>query len=146
MNNRSRSTLFLIEQLIVIAVFAICAAACISIMTTSYFYANDSRDLSNAVLAAENGAETYKAAAGDLDITARLLGGTTVQVGSAVPAVVYYDSSWQVCAAGNAEYIMSLTNHTESQSLPVKTGLLTVEKLTGETLVTFDVAVRRYEP
>jgi len=44
MVRRSRSTLFLMEQLIVIAVFAICAAACVKILTTSYFMAKQTRD------------------------------------------------------------------------------------------------------
>jgi len=142
MSNRSRSTLFLIEQLIVIAVFAISAAACTGILTSAYFTAMDSRDTSRAILAAENGAESFKATGGDIDKTAQLLGGISGRVDGETAVIVYYDKQWLVCAENDALYRMLLTGGTVDPELALRTGDLFVEKLTGEILIAFPVAVR----
>ncbi|MCL2425906.1 MAG: hypothetical protein FWD05_06170 [Oscillospiraceae bacterium] len=100
MNQRSKSTLFLIEQLIVVAVFAICATACISIMVAAYFNANESRSISDALLKAESAAEVFKATAGNPNAVADILGGVSNDA-YAFPTsdyalvTVYYDSTWQ---------------------------------------------------
>jgi len=143
MNNRSRSTLFLIEQLIVIAVFALCAAACARILTAAYFSARDSRDLSNALNAAENGAEAYKATGGDVSKVAEVLGGIIDKTGGADAAIVYYDSAWTVCGEGSAKYRLLLKNGGAlDDSAYLSAGELSVEKLTGEEIVAFTVAAR----
>jgi len=66
MAGRSKSTLFLMEQLVVIAVFAICAAVCVYILAISYLMTVDAVDTRNALLVAESAAEMYKAFDGDL--------------------------------------------------------------------------------
>jgi len=143
MTNRSRSTLFLIEQLIVIAVFAICAAACIRILTTAYFYATDSNDLSRAVLAAENGAEVFKAAGGDVSVVVQTLGGGVYTTDGR--AYIYYDNNWQICSEADAHYVLSLY----SMRLPdyhhyqLYVGELSVDKISGENLLAFPLAARR---
>jgi len=149
MNNRSRSTLFLIEQLIVIAVFAICAVACVSILATSYFYASDSNAAGHALFAAESGAEVFKASGGDFGTVADLLGGTTEKVENSgaydlVAVTVYYDKAWQVCGEADARYMLHLAGNSPggSQGMEPVTGDLTVTKITGEELVSFPVAAR----
>jgi len=145
MTHRSKSTLFLIEQLIVIAVFAICAVACISILTSAYFTANDSKATSHAILVAESGAEVFKATGGDFAAVADIMGGFTKQgdSGSAVVAV-YYDSSWQVSSEANADYLLNLVVDApgNANDSTLVTGELSVEKVTGEELVAFSVAAR----
>jgi len=147
MNNRSRSTLFLIEQLIVIAVFALCAAACARILTSAYFSATESRDLGNALHVAESGAECFKAANGDLGKVAQVLGGSTESnypEYGASSAVVYYDSQWHVCAEDNADYrLLLITERDPPPDLTLIKGSLIVEKLTGEEIISFTVAARR---
>jgi len=144
MNSRSKSTLFLIEQLIVVAVFAICAAACTRILAASYFMATETRDLSNAIHAAESGAESFKAVGGDIGKTARILGGAASDDGGAAVAVVYYDRHWQVSAEADAYYCLSLRARAPEPASPLLApGELTVEKLTGERLIGFEVAAIR---
>ena len=114
MNTRSKSTLFLIEQLIVIAVFALCAAACIAILAHSFFTAEETRDMSNALLRAENAAEAFKATGGDLDAVADIIGGEVFYD----LLIVSYDSGWQLSDAYNAAYYLSiLLLHESSASL-----------------------------
>ena len=144
MSRRSRSTLFLMEQLIVIAVFAICAAACVSILTASYLMARDTRDMSNAVLAAESAAESYKAFSGDLGKTAELLEGLIVSYsGEDAGLVVYYDNHWRPThIATDAEYILRLTGEPPQVGASVlRLGELSVERITGEEILSFPVAV-----
>ena len=58
---RSRSTLFLMEQLIAIAVFAICAAVCVKILFVAHQKTVDAVDTRYALIIAENAAEIFKA-------------------------------------------------------------------------------------
>jgi len=149
MTHRSKSTLFLIEQLIVIAVFAICAVACISILTAAYFNANDSKATSHAILKAESAAEVFKATGGNEHAIMDILGGThgekfNYSVRQFYPAVtVYYDSFWQVSSEENASFVLFIT------FVPSNTGFdrfimseLSVERITGEELVAFPLAAR----
>jgi hypothetical protein len=141
---RSRSTLFLMEQLIVVAVFAVCAAACVKILTASYFMANETRDKSNAIKVAESGAECYKATSGDIAATAELIGGTVSGSGGYPEAVLYYNEDWVVCGEGDAAYLFRLISYGRQQTgaSALSTGQLSVEKLTGEVIVSFPVASR----
>jgi len=149
MTQRSKSTLFLIEQLIVIAVFAICAVACISILTAAYFNSIESNGTSNAIHKAESAAEVFKATGGDLFMTADILGGTADVGGlghsGAVYATVYYNSAWQIADESDASYVLRIaaagTSHTEL-SFILTSGELTVERITGEELVSLTLAAR----
>ena len=141
MDRRSRSTLFLMEQLIVVAVFAICAAACVRILTASYYMANETRDISNAIEAAENGAERYKAVSGDISKTAELLGGRPVDIEGAAAAVIYYNKDWRVCAEKDAVYLLSLkSGGSVSGQATLLSGELSVEKLGGDVIIAFPLA------
>ena len=140
--NRSRSTLFLIEQLIVIAVFAVCAAACVRILADSYITASDSRDLSNALLAAESGAESFKATGGDVTLVASLMGGRTDNIRGQNAAIVYYDKQWNICPEDSAQYKLSLICNDPAERPALLEGELSVEKITGEELLSFTVVAR----
>ena len=143
MSTRSKSTLFLIEQLIVIAVFAICATACIRIVTNAYFMARDTRDVSNALIAAQCGADSFKAVAGDFEKTAMLMGGITENRDGAAVLVVYYDDRWQVSGKDNAYYILCLsTDRREAPPRDLISGKLSVEKISGGEILSIPVAVR----
>jgi len=144
MTHRSKSTLFLIEQLIVVAVFALCAVACISILTSAYFTANDTQATSHAVLKAESAAEVFKATNGDIEAIARILGGTSGTSADGVSGVaVYYDSSWQVSSEDNASYQLGLVIYAPGDQKPgLIEGEIIVMKTTIEELVSFPVATR----
>lgn len=140
----SGHALFLIEQLIVIAVFAVCAAVCVKIFTESFIIADTSADMNNAVLAAESGAECFKAVPGDIAASAELLGGA-VDGGD---AVVYYDGDWRVSGEPDALYILRLS---PTQGRGDDSGLIfcdvSVERrgdgAAAGVIVEFEVAARR---
>ena len=148
MTQHSKSTLFLIEQLIVIAVFAVCAVACISILTAAYFNANDSQATNHAMQKAESCAEVFKVTGDDFGAIANIMGGTTTSAGLGISGVavvaVYYNSSWQISNESNANFVLrliiesALNIHDHS----LIQGKVIVERISGEELVSLTVAVR----
>lgn len=70
----SRSGLFLIELIIVILFFALSAAVCMKLFVFAYTMTEYSSEISHAAAAAQNTAECFKAAEGDIVKTAELLG------------------------------------------------------------------------
>ena len=147
MNTRSKSTLFLIEQLIVVAVFAICAAACITMLTFAYFTTVEKNEMRNAILVAENAAEVFKATDGSAEGIVSILGGEYAVVataeGSSVITTIYYDSDWQVSTLENASFKMQLSRHvTPSESMfSLVLSDLVVTRINGEEILSFPVAV-----
>lgn len=137
MNGRSRSSLFLIEQLIVIAVFAVCAAACVSIFVDAFLTAEGTDDINHALIAAKSGAECYKAY-GNLEETAEILEG--VYSPDATYAVVYYDGDWRVCGETEAVYTMRFESADAGGLTAPLLCELSVEKITGEEIISFTVA------
>jgi len=137
MTGRSRAALSLIEKLIVIVVFALCASACASIFVESYITSGDARDLNHALVAAKNGAERYKAY-GDPYATAQSLGGR-VSGADGDCVVVYYDDGWRVSGEDGASYVMSLRS---VDGEPQFIRELSVGKVTGEEILSFTVAAR----
>lgn len=88
---RGRSTLFLMEQIVVITVFAICTALCVYILSESYLLTVNAVDTRNALLAAESAAECFKAYGGDMGKIAEVLKGKKSDTG----VYVYYDGNWR---------------------------------------------------
>lgn len=132
------------EQLIVIAVFSVCAAACVKILTSSYFTAKDTRDVSNAIIAAENGAECYKAKSGDMGKIAGVLGGSVGSVGSKPAVFVYYNADWSVCGEKEAAYMMRIVSDTQGMGKEIlESGELSVDRINEHeaTLICIPVAV-----
>ena len=147
MRTRSKSTLFLIEQLIVVAVFAISAAACITILASAYFTSVETRDLRKAILVAENVAETFKATNGSVYSISIVLDGEDMiaikSQGNELTAIVYYDNDWQVSYENNAAYMLKLSRPAyPDTSLNVITGELAVSKLSGEEILSFPVSAK----
>ena len=136
MKLRARISLFLMEQLVAVTVFAVCAAVCVWIFAESFYTAMDARDINYALIAAKNGAETYKMAkeAGE---TAKALGG---QAHSSLGAAVYYDENWQVCGEGQAVYVLLLTDTNGGGQTAFCR--LSVARVAGEEIVAFTVAAR----
>ena len=137
MSSRSKSTLFLMEQIVVIAVFAICAAVCVKILVVSYIMTVDAVDTRNALLAAESAAESHKAFAGDVERIADILsgssGGDTVRV--------FYDSYWQPGGEYGAYFVLYLVRRNAAQ--PVIFADITVSRtLDDNELISLTAAAR----
>ena len=134
MSGHSRTTLFLMEQLIVITVFAVCAAICTAILVQAYLTANHARDINHALIAAKNGAEVYRAL-GNLEETAAALGGRAY---GAEKVAVYYNPDWKVSAQSEAAYVMRLIR--PGGASPPYVYELSVQTISGEEIIAFTVA------
>ena len=127
--------------------FAICAVACISILTAAYFYATDSRATGYAMSYAESGAEVFRATGGDFDAVSKIMSGTARngENGSQI-LTVFYDSSWQIMNnSTEASFVLNLevfdSNAVNSANLVA--GHLVVSKITGEELIAFPLTARK---
>lgn len=135
---RSRASLFLMEQIIVIAVFALCAAVCVYIIAASHTMSVNAVDTRYALLMAENTAEAHKAFGGDVNEVAALLGGTAL--GNRV--FVWFCEDWTPVEQANAAFVLAMTQHTVEEDLSQAV-------INGNSAVLFnriyraDIAVRR---
>jgi hypothetical protein len=66
----------MMEQLLMVLVFALAAALCLGIFAKTDQMSQQTELRDGAVLLAQNGAETMKACAGDMEQVAQILGGT----------------------------------------------------------------------
>ena len=74
---KNRTQLVLMEQLVMILVFALAAAICLQLFVGADRISQQTRQQDRAVMLAQNGAETTKAMKGELSAVAEKLGGTT---------------------------------------------------------------------
>ena len=139
MEGRSRSTLFLMEQIVVITVFAICAAVCVKILAVSFLITVDAVDTRNALLVAESAAESHKAFGGDITRIAELLGGAADAINDII--VIYYDSNWQPVLEAYGSFALRLELYESS----VIFAYITVSRTDGEELISLTAAARRSE-
>lgn len=73
---KNRTTLVLMEQLVMILVFALAAAICLQLFVGADRISQQTRQRDRAVELASNGAEIVKAAKGELSTVAAMLNGT----------------------------------------------------------------------
>jgi hypothetical protein len=101
---RSRASLFLMEQIIVIAVFALCAAVCVKIIVVSYSMSADAVDTRRALLMAENTAEVHRATGGNSALVAEFMSGTVNAQGMAA----YFCSDWIPTERAYAAFVLDM--------------------------------------
>lgn len=82
MRNRSSKSesLFLIEMIVVVFFFAVCAAVCARLFVQSHRMKNESLTLTRAVMDAQNAAELFYATGGDLERVQDALPDNTVLI------------------------------------------------------------------
>ena len=136
-NAHSRYALFLIEQLIVILVFALCAAICVRIFTDSFIMASSSNDMNCALTASESAAECFKAVGSNGDRLAELLRG----VNDSGTVRVFYGSDWSIGSRTGAVYEMTMTFRDGPNDLILCD--ISVDKLEGGNVLEFTSAARQ---
>lgn len=139
MTKRSRSTLFLMEQAVVVVVFAVCAAVCAAILADSYLLADRSNKISSALQVTESAAECFKAASGDTVQASEYLRGLGSSSGD---ESVYYDDNWQVCDASVASYALTFTSlGAETAASPILCKI-SVKETGGDEIISLTVSAR----
>ena len=103
---KSRAPLVMMEQLVMVLVFALAAAVCVRIFALSDRLSLENETRDRAVAAVQNAAETLKACRGDYGAASRLLGGTW----DGTAWSISYDSGWSPLAeaAGGAFQVLAV--------------------------------------
>ncbi len=108
---KSRGPLALMEQLVMVLVFALSAALCVQVFALSEKLSFSSGERDGAVVAAQNAAELLKSCRGDYDRAARELGG----VWNGQMLGVHYDADWK--SEGAAAYYLLVTAGESGEEL-----------------------------
>lgn len=110
---KNRASLALMEQLVMVLVFALAASVCLRCFIRADQTAAEIGARDRAVCLAQNGAEALKACHGSLEETARLLGGAV----SGQRLTVSYDENWDP-TENAAETAYRLEIQTEASQTP----------------------------
>ena len=102
---RNKAILPLLEQLCMIAIFAIAAALCIQGYSASNRISHLQHNKDQAVVVAQNAAELLKHTNGDLQQAAQLYGGTVENEAW----IVSFDSDWNPSTGNEPAYILTVT-------------------------------------
>lgn len=97
---KSKAPLALAEQIIMMLVFALAAAICLSVFAKCDGIARENRARDFAALEAQNAAEVLKAFRGDTDAAAESYGGTA----SGELWEIFYDESGEMTDNNNPQY------------------------------------------
>lgn len=119
---KNKAPLPLMEQLIMVLVFALTAALCLQGFTLANRMSHRQEARDRAVLEVQNAAEVLKHNAGDYEAAAAQLGGTwDGQTWS-----IYYDDSWQMisAAAGGQPSVSSAAYILQASPAPSDNPLL----------------------
>jgi type II secretory pathway pseudopilin PulG len=138
----SASGMFLIELLLAIMIFAIASAICMKVFVLSHQIAAGSNDLNHAVVAAQSGAECFKASSGDLSETANLLGGNYGAESDTV--ALYFDAAWKHAGSSSYDYILEIKQFSNQDGLI--DGEVTVSDISGDLIFSIPVSVLEVAP
>ncbi len=138
--NKSRSvksSLFLMELIIAIFFFALCAAICLRIFALAYTMNQSSRNLDQAVYKAESIAEIYKSTGGNLAETAVIYGGSGVVTVKSLR--ISFDKEWKPVLQGKD---VSFELELAIDEVPfLKSGWITLIKKDGEVIFRLPVKI-----
>ena len=102
---KNKAPLALMEQLMMLLVFALAAALCLQVFVFSGQVSRRCEAQSHGATAVQNAAELLKAAHGNTDLLSRHLGGFATDDGWCIP----YDDGWHPTADEMAPYRIIIT-------------------------------------
>lgn len=133
---RSKAPSVLIEQLVMVLVFALAATLCVQVFVLSDRMSRRSEARDRAVLQAQNAAETLKSCGGDTAAAAGRLGGQC----SGDQWELAYDEAWQPAASPEqAAYYLCVTPQDSGEPL-LGMAEITVRTAAGQELYTLSAA------
>lgn len=134
---RSKAPLALMEQLVMVLVFALAAALCVQAFALSDRLSRQNEIEDHALLQAQNAAETLKSLRGDGAQAADTYGGTW----DGTTWRICLDETWQQSREASA-YCVTVTPQTGDLPL-LGEATVTVTDAAGKTLATLPVAWQR---
>ncbi len=130
---RPNSRYFMLELIINSLFFILAAAVCLNLFAYGFSQSDESRDLSQASMKAQQAAEVIKATGDDKQTMAELLGGTITADG----CVVTYNNDWQVEQEG--EFLLNIA--TTVDELDILRAQISVSSQDGQI---FELDVVRF--
>lgn len=117
---KSKTSLFLMEMIITVLLFAICSAVCVKFFALTHTISQDTKELNESVALAQGFAEVMRGTDGDID-------SIIAQYPKAVRGgddffEVFYDEDFNICDYDNAVYVgdVSLSPTGAIQNMEVK--------------------------
>lgn len=89
---KNRTSLVLMEQLIMVLVFALAAALCLNFFVKADHISRETARRDEAILMAQNSAQVLKACAGDAEKAAQILSGQVTDTGLSIVADGYTET------------------------------------------------------
>ena len=104
---KSKTSLFLMELIITILLFAACGAVCVRLFVTSYVMTQDTVELNESASIAQGFAEVMRGTDGDIDSVLEHYP-TAVRGGEGF-FEVFYDDDFEACSYEEASYVADIT-------------------------------------
>ena len=104
---KSKTSLFLMELIITILLFAACGAVCVKLFVTSYVMTKETVELNEAVSVAQGFAEVMRGTNGDIDSV--LMHYPDAVRGDGGFFEVFYDEEFEPCGYSDAVYVSDVT-------------------------------------
>lgn len=140
--NSSGTGIFMMEMMMVVFCFILCASTCILVFVKSNQMSRHAQDTNQGVLAAESIAEVWKAEGGE-GLTRRLeaisSGGAEAGAGS---YRMYWDKDWKVTAQAEDAFYQAEITWTEADRLA--SGTIQVAEI-GSAREIFTMSVSKYQ-
>lgn len=104
---KSKTSLFLMELIITILLFAACSAVCLKLFVTSYVMTKDTVELNESVSIAQGFAEVMRGTDGDIDSVLEHYP-MAIRGGDGF-FEVYYNDEFEACSYDEASYVSDVT-------------------------------------
>lgn len=136
-----RSSLFLLELIIAILFFCICAAVCVRFFVKAHTVSQDTKDLDMAVNQAATFAELFRS---NDDLLAQLKAqcpdGVLSDNGSAF--TLYYDKDWTPCKESSKTFSLAISIN---EKISLETAEFSVSRV-GVTKPVYTLSAEKYHP
>ena len=141
---KSKSPLIMLEQLMMLLVFALAAAICVRAFVRADRMSETQYAADRAVMLCRSAAELYKAETGDYrELVYRLTGDGTEGEYTETEALVYYDENWDpVATEEQSEYVLIIEE--KEPKINVRCAEVRVLSVKEDTLL-YGVPVSRQE-
>lgn len=117
---KSKTSLFLMELIITILLFAVCGAICMRLFAAAHSLSNETRELNNAVACAQGYAEVMRGTDGSIESMMDMYPGAAK--GGDDFFEVFYDGDFNRCEYGDAKYAcdVSITPNGAIQNIEIR--------------------------
>ena len=117
---KSKTSLFLMEMIITVLLFAVCSAVCVRLFAMAHTLSTDTRELNEAVSLAQGFAESMRGTDGRIDSILEYY--PEAVKGGDNFFVVYYDENFNPCKYNGAVYVsdVSLSPNGAIQNMRIK--------------------------